>query len=679
MYFGFGIATLNEIPDGDTFLRCEARADMRLQVYKSQHHDRIYRHLRAYIEEITGQKVDFNDNRTLDYIERQAHNDAEPEKADKGNTLSSNASNKAAEVESTAKAAKATATTKGNGKAKIKSKEQDALTAALHAKHIAHRKAAVRAALATPTVTIPQHSAMRHSSGNTTDLTQVNLELKGILDTVLGDEDRNLAVVQNTGYTPEPNFKGNSDTYVPRAVAVTSSVFVTSLCAAALRQQGGSGAKVPEWISSMETNFSALHPLGSLEEEELFRTMELAFKEGLHSPLADFGMMQQGDLSCPYSSAYRPLKSMPSIGKIRMRQTQSTPSTPHLEVEGQLLPIAPCIQKEHDLVPLSDLDERVLAAEVAYAQNPAIIAEDLNSTRILEGLVGFNSLVADPVLYGGDMAANHEQSQQQPEHPEQPEPIPLMQAEPATSMPPHSEWPIGQSVQQTFITSTRANMAYRSAIEALLAYRKGRERGHTSEAAQEVKHLAALVMAQRGAQHSEREALLRATFASWVMETKRLQPQGEQNANAALQVPGLEREMQGSGLTYLELNNADESVLSSVCAVTNMAYDADLALERARNQLYVVQGQLSDYTSDSSTFKRVKAQRVFSPRDNYQIEDISAGHNKITLLGYDERHLNELRLNGELVFTTNLQDAKAADTAAAVSRRKKGRHFEEQA
>ena len=96
MYFGFGIATLNEIPDGDTFLRCEARADMRLQVYKSQHHDRIYRHLRAYIEEITGQKVDFNDNRTLDYIERQAHNDAEPEKADKGNKLSSNASNKAA-------------------------------------------------------------------------------------------------------------------------------------------------------------------------------------------------------------------------------------------------------------------------------------------------------------------------------------------------------------------------------------------------------------------------------------------------------------------------------------------------------------------------------------------------------------------------------------------------------
>lgn len=659
VYFGFGIATLNEIPDGDTFLRCEARADMRLQVYKSQHHDRIYRHLRAYIEELTGQKVDFNDNRTLDYIERQAHNDAEPEMAAKGSNV----------------CIKATT-------AKAESAAQNALTAALHAKHIAHRKAAVRAALATPTVTIPQHSAMRHSSGNTTDLTQVNLELKGILDTVLGDEDRNLAVVQNTGYTPEPNFKGNSDTYVPRAVAVTSSVFVTSLCAAALRQQGGSGAKVPEWISSMETNFSALHPLGSLEEEELFRTMELAFKEGLHSPLADFGMMQQGDLSCPYSSAYRPLKSMPSIGKIRMRQTQSTPNTPHIVVEGKLLPIAPCIQKEHDLVPLSDLDERVLAAEVAYAQNPTIIAEDLNSTRILEGLVGFNSLVADPVLYGGDMAANHEQSQQQPvqpEQPEQPEPIPLMQAEPATSMPPHSEWPIGQSVQQTFIISTRANMAYRSAIEALLAYRKGRERGHTSEAAQEVEHLAALVMAQRGAQHSEREALLRATFASWVMETKRLQPQGEQNANAALQVPGLEREMQGSGLTYLERNNADESVLSSVCAVTNMAYDADLALERARNQLYVVQGQLSDYTSDSSTFKRVKAQRVLSPSDNYQIEDISAGHSKITLLGYDESHLNELRLNGELVFTTEIQDAQDADTAAAVSRRKQGRHFEEQA
>ena len=683
VYFGFGIATLNEIPDGDTFLRCEARADMRLQVYKSQNHDRIYRHLRAYIEELTGQKVDFNDNRTLDYIERQAHNDAETKRAHKGDTLSTSASNKTAGGEEQAEA-----TAKANtAKAKAKAKEQDAISAALHAKHIAHRKAAVRAALAAPVVTIPQHSVVHH--GNTPDLTQVSLELKGILDTVLGDEDRNLAVVQNTGYTPEPNFKGSSDSYVPRAVAVTSSVFVTSLCAAALRQQGGSGDKVSEWVNSVETSFSALHPLGSLEEEELFRTMELAFKEGLHSPLADFGMMQQGDLSCPYSSAYRPLKSMPSIGKIRMRQTQSTPSTPHIVVEGKLLPFAPCVQKEQDLVPLSDLDERVLAAEVAYAQNPTIIAEDLNSTRVLEGLVGFNSLVADPVLYGGDLAANSEQSQQQSVPPAQqpalpetqlsPEAIPLMEAVPATSMPLHREWPIGQSVQQTFIISTRANMAYRSAIEALLAYRKGTERGHTSEAALEVEHLAALVMAQRGARHSEREALLRATFASWVMETKRLQPQGEQNANAVLQVPGFEREMQGSGLTCLERDNADESALSSVCAITNMAYDADLALERARNQLYVVQGQLSDYTSDSSTFKRVKAQRVLSPSDNYQIEDISVGHSKITLLGYDESHLNELRLNGELVFTTEIKDAQDADTAAAVSRRTQGRHFEEQA
>lgn len=70
IYFGFGIATLNEIDDGDTFLRCEARADVRLQEYKTAHRTRIYTELQSFIENALGQKVVFNDNRRLEYLDK---------------------------------------------------------------------------------------------------------------------------------------------------------------------------------------------------------------------------------------------------------------------------------------------------------------------------------------------------------------------------------------------------------------------------------------------------------------------------------------------------------------------------------------------------------------------------------------------------------------------------------
>ena len=70
IYFGFGIATLNEIDDGDTFLRCEARADVRLQEYKTVHRERIYTALRAFIEAALGHPVDLTDNRRLEYLEK---------------------------------------------------------------------------------------------------------------------------------------------------------------------------------------------------------------------------------------------------------------------------------------------------------------------------------------------------------------------------------------------------------------------------------------------------------------------------------------------------------------------------------------------------------------------------------------------------------------------------------
>lgn len=70
IFFGFGIATLYEIGEDDTFLRCEARADARLQEYKNAHHDYIYAALRAFLENTLGQKIDLTDNRRLNFLEQ---------------------------------------------------------------------------------------------------------------------------------------------------------------------------------------------------------------------------------------------------------------------------------------------------------------------------------------------------------------------------------------------------------------------------------------------------------------------------------------------------------------------------------------------------------------------------------------------------------------------------------
>ena len=69
VFIGYGIATLNEIDDGDTFMRCEQRADERLKYYKQQHHDEIYDALRSFIEEMLGHSIDLSDNRVLDYLD----------------------------------------------------------------------------------------------------------------------------------------------------------------------------------------------------------------------------------------------------------------------------------------------------------------------------------------------------------------------------------------------------------------------------------------------------------------------------------------------------------------------------------------------------------------------------------------------------------------------------------
>lgn len=77
IYFGFGVATLGEIDDGDTFMRCEARADARLQEYKTAHRERIYANLRFFIESAIGHPIDLKDNRRLEYLNDDEHNQCE--------------------------------------------------------------------------------------------------------------------------------------------------------------------------------------------------------------------------------------------------------------------------------------------------------------------------------------------------------------------------------------------------------------------------------------------------------------------------------------------------------------------------------------------------------------------------------------------------------------------------
>lgn len=84
IFFGFGIATLYEIGHDDTFLRCEARADARLQEYKKAHHDYIYSALRAFLETTLGQNIDLTDNRRLDYLDHNGQQNQQSQQVQQG-------------------------------------------------------------------------------------------------------------------------------------------------------------------------------------------------------------------------------------------------------------------------------------------------------------------------------------------------------------------------------------------------------------------------------------------------------------------------------------------------------------------------------------------------------------------------------------------------------------------
>lgn len=115
VYFGFGVATLNEIEDGDTFIRCEARADARLHEYKLKHHERIYSALKEFIEHSICCPIDLTDNRRLEYLDEKENKSDEP--ATVSEVINVIASSVAAHAKAEAKASgnAAVATAKGTG------------------------------------------------------------------------------------------------------------------------------------------------------------------------------------------------------------------------------------------------------------------------------------------------------------------------------------------------------------------------------------------------------------------------------------------------------------------------------------------------------------------------------------------------------------------------------------
>ena len=162
LYFGFGIATLHEIPDGDTFLRCEARADMRLQEYKAQHHDRIYAFLRAYIEHVSGQHIDLSDNRTLEYYEHKQQEQAQQQSDSTHAAAGTAAAASVATASATASAPKTAANTKSEMDVPPLSLDLEATISAVAAPEASQDVARRAAEPATPT----QHASVRTLSGS---------------------------------------------------------------------------------------------------------------------------------------------------------------------------------------------------------------------------------------------------------------------------------------------------------------------------------------------------------------------------------------------------------------------------------------------------------------------------------------------------------------------------------
>lgn len=585
VYFGFGIATLDEIPNADTFLRCEARADTRLQVYKARHHERIYNHLRAFIEEYTGEKVSFDDKRTLDYI-------------DKNN------------------AAKDGTGTAVVSKAEPENEDADAIAA---------RQEAVAAAMALPEVYIPCESAINQP------LTRISLELTSVAENSTCQRD----AVQNLDHLCA---------YVDATheVEVMDGDRVAAIGDVDPSQQENKFI-VPDWVRALKISLGSEQGqnAASATEQRIYRDAAVAFKVGFCSPFADSNLFYHGrDLSVAYTPAYRVQRPIPTVGRfIMVNEFNFHSRTKLITVEGELQLLATCgagvsaIETDSNVLK-QDLDGRVLAAEVAYAQDPSIVSVDFNDTNGLLGVVGFSSLLIDRMQSMGGYIGTSQM-------------VHDVDASRETSVVGASEevfaleelispfdLQIGQAIGQRFVVSSLPSDDELSTVEA-------GEGLDVQLQSQEVFAYAALHELHIGANAAAPE-------------------QSPANAAAIAAVAAAEATNTAAV--------ADATNMATAATAGAEASQDDLLQANARQQFYSVQGQLSDYCSSVTGFKRCPPSKA-EGKQGTNVESNGQGRMRSStyLLGYGHKD-SMCRFNGDLFFYAMVLEAVERDTNEAIAR-----------
>lgn len=562
VFFGFGIATLDEVPNADTFLRCEARADTRLQVYKARHHERIYNHLRAFIEEYTGEKVSFDDKRTLDYINKNS-------------------------------------VAKDGVGGMSKSEHDDDADA------IAARKEAVAAAMALPEVYIPCESCVNQP------LTRISLELTSVAENVPCLRD----AVQNFS---------NICAYVD-----ATHDFMTGDRVAAIGDVDPSLQEnkfiVPDWVRTLKISMGSDNDqdIISLTEQKIYRDSAVAFKVGWCSPFADSNLFyHRRDLSVAYTPAYRVQRLIPTVGRfIMVNEFNFHSRTRLITVEGELQLLATCgggfsaIENDSNVLK-QDLDGRVLAAEVAYAQNPLIVSVDFNDTDSLLGVVGFSSLLIDSMQ--------------------------AMDGHIDSSQMVHD----ADGSSDTIIDKDLEKICALEGVISPFDLQKGQAIGHSFVISSHF----------RDAEPS--------IFDAGAGLDVKLQSQ-EAPAYAALHELHI-----GVADNGASEKNPNAVVNDSDASEWSEASQDELLQANARQQFYSVQGQLNDYCSSVTGFKRSLTSKVES-KQSTNVESGGLGERRMRsstyLVGYSHKD-SMCRFNGDLFFYAMILEAVELDTSEAIER-----------
>ncbi len=540
VFFGFGIATLHEIADGDTFLRCEARADQRLQEYKALHHDHIYRALRAYIERVSGQIITLDDKRRLEYYDRD--------------------------------------------------KKEQKLAAAQEA------KAKIAADMAGTVSDIEKSAAEADAAHN----------------------GRNLAATTKISITADENDTagaGSAATGATGAASATSGVTASSTAAAAAEAVADAAGAV----DSAGTGAGAGAQRGSVGAA-VGAEAAAAYAEG---------GVAKGTRGAPATQVKYQHSTFYHVRqhnyKAVSQQHQSTDNY-QSAAEASAAVFMRDFVENYNEAGNEVVWDTANASEIAYAQNPAVLHEDINQKQSLEGLIGYNTIVSDPALYGGDLSKGENR------------PF-AMNAE---------------AVAATNAADVAAAEAEAAAVAAEEDMRNGvshstaaglvsDEESRIADAAMHPKYGAGAAKANANAKANEDELDLRTSSLSLIFSTKSNQAYFRtiQNIMLLQSIAALEN---GTASTEPESDisvstkhtkTQAASFVHGLPAVTEVdsvskkveyagqvydaAYDASVAHIRNAQHLFVSHAQVANI-GEKSTLKRVKAHASYSPPDNYHLD-----------------------------------------------------------